>query len=411
LEKYDIIGYPHLVRLNPNIPWKTRGNGAISIQIGKGTGKKVKIGEIEGRDVVSSLELAHDLDLSDYKRIKNVVKKIVDENARTEDENTNPGIVILNKKPDNKTYKKSVSQVVTVDEIKSYLKSIEADFKGYKNCRGLIGATSAIAWSSLLDKTYELISYRQRRRWGTKRCVDLESVKKMDISCKTTFDNYDYENEHNRLVPNSPCPILYGIRGEDVKDLVKASSIIESEPIDSWLVFETNQGTDDHLQRKNIADIKSYQSVIIKGLVVQNPHTIDGGHVIFTIKDSTGVIDCASYEPTKKFRNVIRKLCKGDIVEVYGGIRSQPLTVNIEKIRIEHLTKIVEKIENPICPNCGKHMKSKGKNQGFKCKICSIKSDKPILRTKKRTIQTGFYEVPVCARRHLSKPLKRGMDN
>jgi len=24
--KYDLIGFPRLVRLNPNIPWKTRGN-------------------------------------------------------------------------------------------------------------------------------------------------------------------------------------------------------------------------------------------------------------------------------------------------------------------------------------------------------------------------------------------------
>ena len=407
MEKYNIIGYPHLVRLNPNIPWKTRGNGAISIQVGKRGKKKVKIGEIGGRDVVSSLELTHDIEKSDRKKIKNIVKEIVEENARTEDENTNPGFVILKEQPDGETYTKSVTQIVTVDEIKSFLNSIEADFEGYKNCRGLIGATSAIAWSPLLDKTYELISYRQRRRWGTKRDVDSKSVKKMDTSCKTTFDNYDYENKHNRLVPNSPCPILYGIRGEDVKDLVKASSIVESEPIDSWLIFETNQGTDDHLQKKNIADIQSYQSVIVKGSVVQNPYTIDGGHVIFTVKDPTGTIDCAAYEPTKEFRDVVRKLCMGDVVEVYGGIRRQPLTVNIEKIRIEHLTTIVEKIENPVCSNCGKHMKSKGKDQGYKCKVCGTKSDKPIVREKKRTIQTGFYEVPVCARRHLSEPLKR----
>ena len=50
-ENIDIIGYPRLVRLNPNIPWKTRGNGAISIQIGKGKGKKTKIGEINGKNL------------------------------------------------------------------------------------------------------------------------------------------------------------------------------------------------------------------------------------------------------------------------------------------------------------------------------------------------------------------------
>ena len=39
---YDIVGYPQLVRLNPNVPWKTRGNGAISIQIGVGNGGRIK---------------------------------------------------------------------------------------------------------------------------------------------------------------------------------------------------------------------------------------------------------------------------------------------------------------------------------------------------------------------------------
>ena len=52
-------------------------------------------------------------------------------------------------------------------------------------------------------------------------------------------------------------------------------------------------------------------------------------------------------------------------------------------------------------------MKSKGKNQGFKCVNCGVKSNNPVYQEKKRSISTGFYEVPVCARRHLSKPLKR----
>jgi len=314
---------------------------------------------------------------------------------------------LLKTQPDSSLYKKSVTKIVTLNEVKLFLNSIKADFKGYKNCRGLIGATSAISWIPSLDRTFELISYRQKKRWGTKRDVDSESVKKMDKIVKTTFDNYDYKNKHNRLVPNSPCPVLYGIRGEVVKDLIKASSIVKSEPVDSWLIFETNQGTDDHLQKKNVEDIQSYQSVIVKGSVNRNPSTIYGGHIIFSIKDSTGTIDCAAYEPTKEFRNIVNNIYIGDIVEVYGGIRKEPLTINIEKIQIEQLATIFKKVENPICPNCGKHMKSKGKNQGYKCKKCSTKSNSPKVNEIKRTIKTGFYEVPICARRHLSKPLKR----
>ena len=378
-ENCDMIGYPRLVRLNPNIPWKTRGNGAVSIQFKNGKRKK----------------------------IRSILENILNKYARVDDKDTNPGFVIIDEQPCFSLYEKTVREIVSLKETKQILDSIGAEYKGYKNGRGIIGAAASVAWSPNHDRTYELISYREEKKWGTNRQVDYQSVIKMDETYGSTFDNYDYENNHNRLVPNSSCPVLYGIRGENIEDLIKASSIVKSEKIDHKLIFETNQGTDDHLQRKNIIDIEPFQSAIVEGSICKEPYTLKGGHVIFTIRDSKGKIDCAAYEPTKEFRNIIRKLCAGDFVEVYGGVREKPLTVNIEKINVKSLVKKVEKVENPVCPKCGKHMKSKGKNQGFKCKKCGTKSDKPVLEEKKRNLEIGFYEVPVCARRHLSKPLKR----
>lgn len=367
------------MRLNPNIPWKTRGNGAVSIHIENG----------------------------EQKKIKHIVEHVMEKYARVEDEQTNPGFVILEEPPSFELYEKAVREIVPIEETKQILDSLEAEYKGYKNGRGLIGATASIAWFPIQDKTYELIAYREEDKWGMERTVDDASVIKMDKTCRSTFDNYDYENRHNRLVPNSPCPVLYGIRGDDENELIHAHSLIKSEKVGCWLIFETNQGTDDHLQRRNIGEIQPFQSVISEGAVVRKPYTIEGGHVIFTIEDSTGKIDCAAYEPTKEFRRVVRELSVGDVVEVCGGVREKPLTVNIEKINVKYLMKKVEKVENPVCTRCGKHMKSRGRNQGYKCKICGIESKKPIVREKKRGVNTGFYETPVCARRHLSKPLKR----
>jgi len=296
---------------------------------------------------------------------------------------------------------------MNIKETEIFLEQLNLDFKGYKNCRGLIGATAAISWSSKNDKTFELITYRQPNKWGAERDVKIDSVIKMDKLTKKTFDNFDYKNNHDRITPSSPCPILYGIRGDNEKELVKALSIVQSESTESWLLFKTNQATDDHLQNVKISNVKPFQSVILKGIVTKNPYTIEGGHVFFSINNNGYDIDCAAYEPTKQFRNIIRQLNLGDEVEVYGGVRNEPLTVNIEKIKIYHLTNIFEKFENPICPKCGKHMKSIGKNQGFKCKKCRTKSNLPTMVEKKRKIHLEFYEVPVCARRHLSKPLKR----
>jgi tRNA(Ile2)-agmatinylcytidine synthase len=404
-KKHDIIGYPRLVRLNPNIPWKTRGNGAISLKVGKGNGKKIKIGEIENKEIFcyptsSSKHINKD-------KLRVFVEDIVDEYAKLEDENTNSGFVLLKEQPSFETYEKTVKEIVSLEETEKFLKASKASYRGYKNSRGIIGATASVAWSSKKDKTFELITYREKEKWGSKRVVDNSSAKKMDKNCFLTFDNYDYKNKHNRLVPSSPCPVLFGIRGDDEKELVAAKSLIESEKVNCWLIFVTNQGTDDHLQRRHVSEIRPYDSVIVEGTVCKLPYTIEGGHVIFKIKDSTGSVDCAAYEPTKQFREVIRKLIIGDILEVYGGVRKKPLTINLEKINVKHLEEQVEKIENPVCPVCGKHMKSKGTNQGFKCKRCGTKSKKPVLREKKRELHIGFYEVPVCARRHLSKPLKR----
>jgi tRNA(Ile2)-agmatinylcytidine synthase len=356
--------------------------------------------------VFCSLTFTKELDENEEKYLSTIVKETIDTQARIDDDNTNPGYALLLKKPDVDLYQKAVTKIVTLNVVQNILHNQQAMFEGYKNGRGLIGATAAISWEPL-DRTFELIVYRPQQRWGTKRQIDLKSVQQMDTNCPNTFDNYDARNHHNRIVPNSPCPILYGIRGNDVDELIIASTQVKSEPVDSWLLFETNQGTDNHLQKKQIAQIQPFESVIIEGSVVVNPFTIQGGHVLFTIKDTTGTISCAAYEPTKEFRNTVRGLHIGDFIEVYGGVREHPLTINLEKFEVKYLITQLVKTENPVCPSCNKHMKSKGIKQGYKCIRCGITSFTPIIQEQPRTIIKGFYEVPVCARRHLSKPLKR----
>jgi tRNA(Ile2)-agmatinylcytidine synthase len=409
MKDYEIIGYPRLVRLNPNVPWKTRGNGALCLQIGKTNGKyRQKIGVFNGKEVFCFSAPFTELTESQQEDLIRIVKEIVETQARVDDENTNPGYVLLSERPPVDFYWKAVTTVVPLDNVMRLLQRHHAIYEGYKNSRGLIGATAAICWEPR-DRTYELITYRPQQRWGTKRVIDSASVQHMDMMCPSTFDNYDLRNHHNRIVPASPCPILYGIRGDEPDSLMTASTLVKSEPIESWVLFETNQGTDDHLQRTSIVQIKPFESVIIQGVVVADPFTIQGGHVLFTIQDTTGTIDCAAYEPTKEFREIIRGLSTGDLVEVYGGVREQPLTINLEKILVQQLAQVTEKTENPVCPQCKKHMKSKGTHQGYKCRNCGTISSEPSLQKKQRSIKPGFYEVPICARRHLSKPLKRMM--
>jgi tRNA(Ile2)-agmatinylcytidine synthase len=399
----DVIGYPRLVRLNPNVPWKTRGNGAISIRLGKGLGKKFLIGEVQGKKYYG-YEKGKEIRVN---KIKKRVEDIVKSHAMFSDKNTNPAFVISETKPPQSLYWQGVRDIVKLNNVISILKDQNATYKGYKNKRGLIGASCAISWRPL-DRTYEVITYRDKEKWGSERKIDIKSVKKMDKEFPRTFNNYDYKNKVVAISPNSPCPVLFGIRGFKPRELRKAMQTIKSEPKDRWILFETNQGTDEHLKKGRINEISKYTSVITTGVVSAPPRTIEGGHVIFSITDKKK-IDCAAYEPTKEFRGLIRRLIPGDLVTVYGGVRSSPPTINIEKIRIKKLASVKKKKENPKCSKCGKRMKSMGFEAGYRCPECRTKLKETNVKkiNQKREIKGGFYEVPVCARRHLSKPISR----
>jgi len=404
----DLIGYPRLVRLNPNIPWKTRGNGALAVNVGHGKGKKTIIGRNK-EEVLYSYQSSTAQDTSQLLDIiQNLIESIVSTNAQLNSPNTNPGYVIMAEQPPPTIYSQAIHNVMTVNMIEEHLTSTDAIFKGYKNKRGLIGATAAISWPSTTDKTYELIAYRPSSRWGSSRIIDIKSVINFDQSYASSFNNYDYKNKHLAISPHSPCPILFGIRGENPSDLINGLPLLSTEPYNKWVIFESNQATDDHLQPMTIDQIKPYQSVIVEGIVVKQPYTIKGGHVLFTLQDQkNNAVDCAAYEPTKEFRSLIRALNCGDRIRVFGGVRQVPVTINLEKLQVLELVETYEKLENPRCPLCQKHMKSKGLGQGFICKKCKTTSEKPLQIKKQREIQLGYYEVPVCARRHLSKPLKR----
>ena len=52
LQEFDLIGPPRLVRLNPNVPWKTRGNGALALIFGEGIDSEEAVGYIGGKKIL-----------------------------------------------------------------------------------------------------------------------------------------------------------------------------------------------------------------------------------------------------------------------------------------------------------------------------------------------------------------------
>ena len=174
-------------------------------------------------------------------------------------------------------------------------------------------ALSAVSWKPR-DRTYEILTYRAPALWGTRRSIEADSVIEMDRAFPSTFNNYDYDNSRVVIAPRTPCPILFGIRGDHPNDLRPAMEMVRGERPARWLIFETNQGTDDHVVRSRGSE--PCRTVRFEGTVTDSPRTLPGGHEVFAV-DGRSV---TAYEPSKQFRLIVRRLLPGDRVEVIGFI-------------------------------------------------------------------------------------------
>ena len=298
LEKQEIqfMDFPYLIRFNPNIPWKTRGNGAVRLTI----------------------RTKHP------KKIKNKIIQFVENYSDTKN-GANPGLVFFQNKEIPSTFQKfsklALWKLIGRKEAKQFVSenNIESFYLG--NGQGLVGAISAVGYE-FSDHTFELLSYRKKSQFGKKRHIDLNSIKEMQSIIPETFSSYDNDNKRVLITPHGPDPVFYGIRGETAKSVVKASTIVNvDEKLDGYMVFKSNQGTGDHLKNElQVNDLKPYTSGFLVGIVCNKPVIQKGGHVLFSIQVDGRKIRCAVYKPTK-ITQIASALIAGDKIKIGGGVR------------------------------------------------------------------------------------------
>ncbi|WP_394742284.1 TiaS agmantine-binding domain-containing protein [Natronococcus roseus] len=380
-----------LVRLNPAVEYKTRGNAAPAIHT----------------DCASAT--AFEIAREELERL-----------AETADERTHPGLVVADHSPGETPDDVSA---FTRRAIRSHLERADAatliDGHGYRawhagNGRGRIGALAAIgAWNELEEWTSERIAYRQSDRWGTPREVDAKSVfVAADREYPRVWDTVDRGEEETVCVPHTPGPILYGIRGDDPDAIGRVAEGIESERVASSQLFVTNQGTDVHLRDGSLGSVRDGRAYRVDGRVASEPETKRGGHVFVTLeglgddrdRDERPSLECAAFEPTKRFRDRVRALRVGDRLTVCGEVSRG--TLKLEKFALRERVE-TERV-TPTCPDCGRRMESAGRNQGYRCRDCKTAEAKKETVALERELEEGWYEVPPCARRHVAKPLVRG---
>lgn len=407
----DLLGLPKLVRLNPNVPWKTRGNGAIAFEFGTGTGRPQIVGEHEGQPL-TSFRSGDSAPIDE--RFVEEVTDLVEERAHLDDDRTHPAVVSTPGAASFSFYRRAVRDVVPFAAADDALASAGAVVRTWKNGRGRIGAFAACGWDAAKagDRTFELLAYRSDVAAGEPRRISPDSAKDLDARFPSTFDNFDAVHGVVRIAPRGSDPVLFGIRGAEPAELLAARRSVGPEVPSSWLLFESNQATDDHVERVPFAGATPLRSVAVAGEVAGAAQTIAGGHVFVGLKEpATGArIALAAFEPTKGLRDAVRALRAGDKVEAFGAVSegANGPQVNLEKVRLLERAVHRVKIANPIC-SCGKAMKSRGDAQGFRCVRCGREAPRSAatFAPEPRAIQPGWFEACVCARRHLAKPIRR----
>src|SRR5437870_10820742 len=381
--------FPWLVRLNPNIPWKTRGNGALAVHF-----------------------------FVEEEQIENVQRLAIETVERTtvaSARGTDPAVAFLKGRVP-RTLREYATRALhdglSDGEARVVAAKAGAEVHALMGVRGMIGSLAAIGASlDSVENTFESIAYRIRENLGTPRNIDHESVKLMNAKHGNgTFNNLDSESGRVLVSPHGPDPVLLGIRGYGPQDVLSAFNEVHlGEEVERVMIFRTNQGTDAHLGKmRRAAELRPHQSGSLTGRVEDAPRVVRGGHVIFRLRDDSGLIDCAVYRPTGSLAIAARDLLPSDRVRVWGGVRGlrqgRP-TLNVEKFEV---LRLVEKIEyaNPMCEDCGARCESMGRGQGLRCKRCGQEAENAskILVRQQRHIGPTAYVPPLRARRHLARP-------
>ena len=385
-QKIEFVDYPSLIRFNPNIPWKTRGNGAVRLTIKTRNPNKTK------KEIIQFI--------TNYSDTKN---------------GANPGLVFFQNQSIPQSFHKfsrlALWKLISRKTAKEFVSNNKIDSFYLGNGQGLVGAIGAIGYK-FSDHTFELLCYRKKSQFGKKRIINKHSVKKMQSNTfPETYNSFDNENDRVLITPHGPDPVFYGIRGESVKSVVLASTMVNTdEKLDGYMVFKSNQGTADHLKNElQVNDLKPYTSGFLVGKVCSKPVTEQGGHVFFSIQVGDRKIRCGVYKQTK-ITKIAQDLIPGDKIRLGGGIRkaskNYERVLNVEFLDVIKLEKNIL-LTNPTCKTCNKKMKSKGNRQGFECFRCGNKSFSKSSLEIPRKIQCKLYLPAISAHRHLTRPYQR----
>ena len=350
---------PRLVRLWPFAPRRTRGNAALSASISSGC--------------LEDLETS--LDFWFTGRFPN-------HESGLEIHSAQPVLLLTEQRLPESIYWDTVQGFVElsdrITELGGFPHRIWSTQSGMG---GLIGASAAIAWQGDHDFTWECTAWRDQS--GPRNVPD-SLVIEMSNRYPSTILNRDPNARRSLIAPRTPCPVLYGIRGESRQDVLDAHEFLQDQGAEKSAghrAHRTNQATDDHL------------SSVSSG-VVSNTRIMKGGHVEINAGHTL-----LAFSQGGDVNSLAQKLTPGDQIEWYG---LQDLDGNIHLERLRLIVGERNKVR-PRC-GCGSRFKSQGTNQPLRCPSCGLEHDNLWVT---EILTSEWREPSPSNRRHLAKPLSR----
>ena len=350
---------PRLVRLWPFAPRRTRGNAALAASISAN----------------NSQDLESCLDDWFEKRFQKIT-------IGEEKHSAQPVLMMTAERPPESIYWDTVTKFVDL-----HVRQLELESSPHRiwstdaGQGGLIGASAAISWRGLDDYTWECTAWRVGMG---PRHVPPAVVQQMSIKYPSTFLNRDPNAGKTLIAPKTPCPVLYGIRGESKNGVLEAHKFLQKSGVEtsvSHRAHRSNQATDDHLDGA-------------KSGIVKQINVMQGGHV--EIHTHQKLLSFAEGGPVNKLSQTLQL---DDEIEWFGLTDGEGST-HIEKLRL------IRGKRNRMRPNCicGNRYKSQGNDQPLRCPKCG--SNHENIWTYD-IIESEWKEPPASHRRHLSKPLTR----
>jgi tRNA(Ile2)-agmatinylcytidine synthase len=323
--------FPRLIRLNPNLPFKTRGNAAVALDL------EVPEGDVE--------------------EVWRLALEIVKQYARREGK-TDPGVAMaVGDVPERARllYRMALTQVVSLSA---------AERVGVRTWggRGKIGAVAAVG-AELPKSTFELLAYRSGERVPMPR----ELVEVMEaLTFPFTFHNLD--RGRVLIQPRGPDPVYYGIRGLTPHHLLYALRLLETwgfKP-SGWVIYRTNQAVDAHLELGVFFDEPlPYSFYRVRGIVAET-RRVRGRHLIGKL--DSGVVFVA-YRHLGRLASELER-CVGCDVVLYGGLKPRRGGLYLYVERAYVLGRYVR--VKTRCPYCGGSLESLGRGRGWACRRCGV---------------------------------------